>query len=283
MPRIEIQFNETFNLQFDCVKSTIIDAWLERLDDAITNYKIDDPKRFYGFSDETNALATINSTIRTINNYFEPQIDLLSSIYDYDRLNYLHHIFETKHGLLDKQTDEFRSYPLEYQKALAQLNIDVHRCESFVRGNRPRFVVTYFDQPKVNKLSVEDYSYMTNILEFGTIYLNYVEIGKTLEDLAQDNDQYISDDAFKPLVNYSSDFNVKFWDSDLTKVKQINTMMDTYYEEHKDFFLSGGYERNHPHLKAGSIPLAKLNSTLSREEILQQLKNNQCVTRIKIK
>jgi hypothetical protein len=33
-------------------------------------------------------------------------------------------------------------------------------------------------------------------IKFGTVYLNYCEIGKTVEDLANDNDKYIGDDAF---------------------------------------------------------------------------------------
>jgi hypothetical protein len=286
MSSIEITFNHSFTLSFACFQSTISERWLAKLHDAINHYEIDDRERFYGFSvnDKQLALQKITNTIDTINKHNPIIKRTIQSLDDIDTLNYLHHMFEVHHGLLDQAPDDFNCFPLEYQKALSQLNIDVHRCESVGRGgNKPRFVVTYFNQPKTEYLTDTELGLMTNTYEFGTIYLNYVEIGKTLEDLARDNDQYISDDAFKPFINFSSDFNVKFWDSNPTKVTEMNTMMTQYYENNADFFEHKGYARDHLHLRAGSIPVARLITDLTREEVITKISGNQIITYIKIK
>ncbi|MFM8008680.1 MAG: hypothetical protein ACKO86_27985, partial [Dolichospermum sp.] len=50
----------------------------------------------------------------------------------------------------------------------------------------PRHIVTWFGMNRNDKLEQEDYNHFTDYYEPGTIYLLYVEIGKTLEDLATD-------------------------------------------------------------------------------------------------
>ena len=174
-------------------------------------------------------------------------------------MNYLHHVFEVYHGLLDQQTHEFYiSSPPEVKTALANLNLFVHRCESVYRGAEPRHVVTWFGLPKTDVLSDADYDYFTDCYTFGTVYLNYVEIGKTLEDLAQDNDQYIADEAFRPFRHYSADFNVKYYNTSCDKISNNNQRISGYYQEHQEFFKKHGYDQTHPYLRPGSVPLAKL-------------------------
>ena len=120
--------------------------------------------------------------IVTLNQY--TQIDYqLNSVHDQDTLNRLHHIFEVEHGLLDaKSTDN------EFKEHLCNLNLCVHRCESIARGVHPRHVVTYFGLPKTETLTDDDYNYFESKITFGTVYINYAEIGKTLYDLMLDND-----------------------------------------------------------------------------------------------
>jgi hypothetical protein len=70
----------------------------------------------------------------------------------------------------------------------------VHRCEALVdtriTGKHifPRHIITWFDLAKNEQLDMIDYDYIDGNVEFGTIYLNYVEIGKSLEHLATDFD-----------------------------------------------------------------------------------------------
>jgi hypothetical protein len=276
---------DTFTLQYRLRDNSIVPKWCQRVEQAQDKYTIDDPGRFYGFGliqeQIKDAIEQINNCIKTINE-FESIIDRkLKDINDQDTLNYLHHIFEVYHGLLDQQTHEFwLRAPTQVQRALADLNVLVHRCESVSRQALPRHVVTYYGLSKTEVLNQEDYSLFEDAVSFGTVYLNYVEIGKTLDDLAVDNDQYIGDDAFRPFKHYSADFNVKFWSSDDRQVESNRATIKAYYDANSKFFESKKLPWGHPYLSSGSIPLADLQYTGNPKELLKELESHQWVTEV---
>jgi hypothetical protein len=256
-----------FTAEFNLLPCDISQRWAERLVAAQQQYPIDDPGRFYGFGsyeDQVNyCITNINQCADQIEKELQIPINRrLNNITDQDTLNYLHHIFEVHHGLLDQKSTN---------KLLSDLNILVHRCESVQRGAKPRHVVTYFGLPKTHQLEYSDYQYFTNRYEFGTVYLNYAEIGKTIEDLAADNDHYISKEAFKPFRHYTADFNVKFFDTTADEADLNNQRIKQYYYNHRDFFEQQGLNETHPYLQPGSIPVAKLRSSVKLEEIAKRL------------
>lgn len=234
-----IRLQHGYELWFDIIDSPIAQLWLERMM-IRHSWPLDDPRRFYGFNDPATekqiAQAEIQQCIQVIN-AFQPIIKRsFTSVYDQDFLNYLHHVFERYHGLLDQQnTDWWHNAPVVVQKALSNLNIAVHRCES-LRAHRPRIVCTWFGMPKTQSLTLDlirDNGRLN--IDFGGVYLNYVEIGKTLLDLATDNDSYISDDGFRPFDHYSADFVVYFYRDDQQSAIDRVTK---YYDQHRDFFQS---------------------------------------------
>jgi hypothetical protein len=259
-----------------------VPKWCERVESAQKQYKIDDPGRFYGLGSveeqKIDAVDRINNCVKIINS-FEKIIDKnLTDVDDQDTLNYLHHIFEVYHGLLDQQQHKFWSRaPDTVRRALADLNILVHRCESVQRQALPRHVVTYYGLPKDKILDDNDYVYFTDKIEFGTVYLNYVEIGKTLEDLTIDNDQYIGDEAFQPFYHYSADFNVKFWSDTDRQIELRRAKIKTYYDTNKEFFKNKNLPWGHSHLASGCIPIADLVYSGNKKELLEELKTHQHV------
>ena len=271
---------DTVDLTFTLRTNTVTEKWINQVLLAQKQYSIDHPGRFYGFRSieelRQQSLDQINECIRVINN-FEPLVDrYLTTVDDQDTLNYLHHIFETYHGLLDQQThDVWLRAPKEVQRALADLNIEVHRCESVSQGAMPRHVVTYYGLPKTQQLNDDEYIYFTDDYQFGSVYLNYVEIGKTLEDLAVDNDQYIGSDAFRPFRHYSADFNVKFWHSDDRQLWDKHVTIKKYYDDNKSFFQEKNLYWGHPYLRPGSVPLADLDKISS--DVLEVLNKHQWV------
>jgi hypothetical protein len=273
---------DTFTLQYKLRDNPVVPKWCERIESAQKKYKIDDPQRFYGVgsieSQLQDALNRINKCIQVINK-FELIIDrTITSVDDQDTLNYLHHIFEVYHGLLDQQTHElWQRAPANVRKALADLNILVHRCESVQRNANPRHIVTYYGLPKDKMLDLDDYQYFTDKVEFGTVYLNYVEIGKTLEDLTLDQDQYISDHAFQSFHHYSADFNVKFWSNTNRQIESKRAIIKEYYDANQKFFENKRLPWGHPHLSSGSIPVADLVYSSNKKELLEELKTHQHV------
>jgi hypothetical protein len=190
----------------------------------------------------------------------------------------LHNIFEKYHGLLDEQNTEFWFYaPDNVRRALADLNIAVHRCESVSRGSLPRFVCTWYGMPKIKTLPLNIMKQFGVITPaWGSVCLNYAEIGKTFEDLAIDNDHYISDNAFKPFNFYSADFNVKFYES----IPDIKNMIN-YYNQHSRFFRNHDINEFHDtRLLPLKFPVAELVTQYSREQLLNQIRQRQHVSKV---
>lgn len=281
MTVMTITFGDDYKLDFNLEPSPIAQLWLEKMEQRY-QWALDDPRRFYGFVDRDSALddaeQRLRHCIQVINSHEKIIEKDWTSVDDQDYLNYLHNIFERYHGLLDQQNTEWwHRAPDSVRKALADLNICVHRAESAAKQNRPRFVCTWFGMPKNSMLSqdvIEQYG--TICYEFGGVYLNYVEIGKTVEDLSEDDDRYIGDSAFQPFLRYSADFNVRFYDSmaDIAKVYR-------YFESHRQFFESKGIRSFDDYR---SMPrrykVAQLCSELDRESILSAIAQRQHITDI---
>jgi hypothetical protein len=272
---------DPLTLNFRVRKTPIAELWTHRMRERRA-WPLDHPDRFYGFGtplqERERAVADIQRCIATIN-LWDPIIHRPFE-YTQDCLNYLHNIFERYHGLLDQQHSEYwLCAPESVRQALAELNLAVHRCESVAAGNQPRFVCTWFGMPKIHQLAPELQSaYGDWNINFGTVYLNYCEIGKTVEDLAHDNDKYIADDAFKPFSHYSADFNVQFYDRNLSK---IYGSVQHYIDQHQDFFVAQNITSVY-NIKAQPLrfPVADLEYAGNREKLLFQIAQRQWVQQV---
>ena len=270
-------------LEFKIRSTPVAELWVERMQ-ARGNYPLDHPDRFYGFGtlaqEQLRAVEYIQKCIATINAHEY----LIERPFEYtqDCLNYLHNIFEQHHGLLDQQTSDYWSRaPESVRKTLAELNLAVHRCESVASGTNPRFVCTWYGMPKTHRLALDlQEQYTDSHIEFGTVYLNYCEIGKTTEDLANDNDKYISDDAFRPFDHYSADFNVQFRDQDLT---DRYGKIQKYIDQHRDFFVARGITNVYnTQARPVRLPVADLVNHSNQEQILAQIAERQWVQQVTI-
>ena len=254
--------SDCITLEYRLRPYSIVDRWVAKVKSAQTQYTIDDPERFYGFgsleSQIKSALDQINHCVTVINLHKPIVSKYLTDVTDQDTLNYLHSIFENYHGLLGQQDTEFwATAPEGVRRALADLNIAVHRCESVGRGAAPRHVVTWFGMPKMDMLADADYMLFETTWSPGTVFLNYCEIGKTIDDLAVDHDNYIKPDAFKPFKHYSADFVVRFFEQTPAHSNEKRAIIHNYYLEHQDFF--GPLK---PCYAIGSLPVADLVTQL---------------------
>jgi hypothetical protein len=274
---------QDLDLQFRVLDNTLAMSWLERMNQR-RQYTLDDPERFYGFNsreiDEQMALSKINDCIQQVQTRLpEYNRGPVIACADQDSLNYWHHVFETQHGFLEQ---EDRSDPLT--SVLCDLNVAVHRCESVARGNRPRFVCTWYGMPKTKTLTTElMQQYGTLNPPFGSVCLNYCEIGKTLEDLTQDRDNYISDEAFRPFNHYSADFNVRMHEETADYVADKLVRMQEYYNQHREFFFDQGFTTfQDPRLLPLRFPIAELIETQSREQLINAIRQKQHITQVSL-
>jgi len=285
---IDLVGNNKLTLEFQLLDSPLTDLWVERMNSR-GEYLLDHPDRFYGFNNQEEEVKRaehyVQRCIETINTYQKIVKRPFTNYQDQDCLNYLHNIFEQYHGQLDQQDTEFwNQAPYEVRQALANLNLAVHRCEAIDRGAQPRFVCTWYGMPKTLHIPQEHMlKYGTMSTFFGTVYLNYCEIGKTLEDLAADRDTYIGDDMFKPYDYYSADFVVKFWDDSVEEIRSKIQSMREYFNTHQDFFKSHGHPNfDNPRLLPLRFPVAQLIETMPREQLLEEIKQHQHVNRVYI-
>ena len=106
---------------------------------------------------------------------------------------------------------------------------------------------------------LSDYDLMTDHTAFGDLCLNYCEIGKTLEDFWRDQDEYVTANTFKPFRYFSADFNVRLYELSAEELQEQRTGIAEYYQANQKEFESAGIrDRRHPHLKAGTIVVAKM-------------------------
>jgi hypothetical protein len=182
---------------------------------------------------------------------------------------------------LDQQTHDFWTQaPQSVRTALANLNLAVHRCED-LKYNQPRLVCTWFGMPKIHKLDPSVAAQYGSLkVPFGTVCLNYVEIGKTLEDLVNDNDQYIGDDAFQPWQRYSADFFIPFFNIDNSKKLDA---LEHYIQQHLDFFVTCGITTVH-NINALPLryPVADLEDNRTPAELISLISKQQHITRVSI-
>jgi hypothetical protein len=278
-----IHLCQGLTLQFQIRSNPLAELWVERMQ-ARGSYPLNHPDRFYGFGSQLEerirAEIMIQQCITTINQH-DPVVERKFD-WSQDSLNYLHNIFERYHGLLDQQTSEYwQTAPVQARQALAELNLAVHRCETVLQGSQPRFVCTWFGMPKIKKLNPDQLAqYGETQIQFGTVYLNYCEIGKTVEDLAHDNDKYIGEHAFRPFGYYSADFYVAFFNHDLS-FKLLG--MQQYIEQHRDFFLAH-HITNVYNARAQPLrfPVADLKYTGDTKELLTQIARQQQVLEVNI-
>lgn len=285
--------DDDLTLTYNINETSIAQRWATLLDEAIQQHSIDDPKRLYGFDtvdiERQKAVDAINHCVDVINEYSPGFVERrMTPKLIQDDLNYLHHIFEVYHGMLNEPHQFFLEAPKEVRHALGQLNIEVHRCEAMAEGTvrkmLPTHLATYYDQPRgpgIRTLEDEDYEHFTMYSAFGTVYLLYVEIGKTLQDMAIDNDDHISDEAYKPFRHYASDFVIRYWGTSVETIGELRSIYQQHYDKNKEFY-DAQYNYSHIYNRPGNIPLAKLQTHLAPFQVVREIQKRQFVSSVKL-
>lgn len=272
---------DNFELRFAIRSTYLANLWMDRMRQR-QDWPMDNPDRFSGFGtpaqEQKRAIDMIQHCIGTINSH---QVVIERPFeYSQDCLNYLHNVFERYHGLLDRQTSLYwQSAPQVVRTALANLNLAVHRAEAALSPPRPEFTCTWFGQPKTHVLAQHvQQQYGTTNIAFGTVYLLYCEIGKTVEDLCRDNDQYIGEEAFKPFGHYSSDFFVAFYDLDLNN---MHPRIQNYIESQKMFFDKHHiFNATDVRARALRFPVADLQYTGTPADLIAEIATRQHIQQV---
>jgi len=189
------------------------------------NVPLIDRDRFYHFpgcyKNKKWVEENINLCIRLINEFKADAIPhKVEGEICQDLLNKLHHYFELYRGSILKPGKFYLSAPENVQKALNDFNLLIHRYESLIfmeeiwrkyQVTCPQGVFCYETDKRIRKpMSDEDFSEFTYDNVFGSIILNYCELGKPILDAFHDRDTHVGNENIRPLQYYSGDAMINF-------------------------------------------------------------------------
>lgn len=241
------------SILFEVFDTDIAQLWANEIKNNYPLYETDRFTHWPGSKkDETYFEKNLKEHVKIINNY-EKIVDL-ENFDSQGFLNQLHKHFEDMRGHVDYSTDWYKQLPVEIQFSVDKINILIHEYESFLAEKNqpfknPTIVGTFSNRP-THLLKEEHYQYFTHRWEFGTVYINYCEVGKPLLDVFKDRDDYVGKDAIRPQSTYSADFMIKFGP----------TVPEEYaLQKEKEFFNWYDQQKfNFKHLSLGMIPVAKI-------------------------
>ena len=263
------------DLRFKLLDNHFVPKWIDCVLEAQQKqYPISEPWAMYNLNDNLNEKYVIENLNRLMKEVdaIQPLFGLeISDVKDQDTLNKIHSIFEEHHGKLDewKLNPLFKGKPESFRLNLSEINQFVHACED--QNGSSKIRVVWFDLPKYKKFTDEDYALFTNKRNFGSIYHLYSDVGKPIEDLAVDNDDHHHD--LVPNIHYSADVVIYFMQDSEASVQKKERLHEQYKKMNQAYIESKGYEINDPRLTTGRIEIARLETDLGNEELLEQLKN----------
>lgn len=273
-------FQELFKLSFKVYDTDIGHKWFNALNEQVEqNSQIYEPDRFYSFpSDVWNEENIVNELNKCIDEINSTKTIIKHRAYvgmSQKNLNHLHHYFENLRGNINSPADFWLNSSAATKKILERYNVLIHRAEDFYLQKplnlEPRIVCT-FQNKKRYELSDNDYKNFTLVKNFGEVYINYCEVGKTLYDLYRDDDNIIGEDNIRPQRYYSADFKVHFHTTTQLHSNNILNKMDKWWQKNHNYLLSLGFSPNNPRNAIGNIPVAKIiDCDIENNNILYKL------------
>ena len=272
---------EEYVLTYKVYETTIALKWFECLKNQVLNADntTAEPDRMYNFPDnvwtEEKIVNELNNCIEKINGR---EIVITHAAYvgmPQEQLNHLHLYFETLRGGTLTPAEYWLKANNTEQLALERYNVIIHRAENFYRNKKqdsyfPRLVFRFKDRKRY-ELSDDDYQYFTLHRKFGEVYINYCEVGKPLYDVYKDGDDLVGEDNIRPLKWYSPDFTAYFHDRRKTSVDSFLEGMNKWWDINKNYLATLGFKKEDPKNAIGNIPVAMLESELSKEQIISNL------------
>lgn len=228
-----------------------------------TGVSVLEKQRIYGLN-ETWTEEQIVSDIRICVEKIASEVDALKPYdlgsFDQDKLNRLHAEYGKLMGSASAFQRASRDYSPEVVEAIAQLNVLVHRHESFVRHQKNpaygRIVVT-FEAKNKQPFVDEDYELFTPDYKAGDVVLNYCQVGKSILDYVADQDPHIPMEYVGPQKVWCGDFMLVLRDGPAS-FPHYQEILSSFWKDHRGLMASHGYFEGDPKLGIGSLPVAHI-------------------------
>lgn len=279
---------ESYHLNFKCYETDIAIKWFDVLKKQwVKDNEIKEKYRLYNFPNskwnEEKLVDEINKSIKIINDPNKVINHLAYIGMPQEQLNHLHHYFEKLRGGVLTPGNYWLNANKLQQNALEYYNVLIHKIENFYSSNNglPRVVCTFNNKERYI-LENHDYRHFTITRNFGEVYINYCEVGKTLVDVFKDKDVIIGDDNIRPLKYFSPDFSVHFYNRSKENAENFLSEMNEWWDLNEKKLSALGFVKDDPKNAIGSIPVAMLDTSLSRQEIIELISNFTVLDKIEI-
>lgn len=267
---------QSTDLQFNIIKSKAAQIWADCILKALKS-GLNESERFYGFpkqdkSDLTFLLNELAATTQKLK-ILHPELDFpeIDKGDVQKSVNRLHFEFAHSHHVTKRIN-------AENEKIWSAFNVNLHAIEnvftdqiSMKKNGLPlsRIVFTW-NEP--NRVDIPDdcYSDFTYALEFGTVYINYSQVGRHFFELFHANDNQLADEHIRPFRYISADTHLYFGPTTVDKYIRIGEKIAKWFDNNKEKFNRLGFFWGDPKLAIGYLPVARLqNLPKSSEEKLQ--------------
>lgn len=262
--------------------------WIKLLSNELKNGNTISP-RFSGFNSkhfDMNGLGNLlNLCIDVINSSNLYQIkERFNGEFNQSFSNIIHHHFEILVGSYEVKSNFWKNSSDKVREAILGLNYVIHDMEALDRAydnntktynkNVTSCIVHSFPAPKRLKIPTELLKLYEPKTQFGDLYLDYAQIGKTWLEVYLDQDPEIFIEAIRPPETLSAQFDIFLGNFELSSedIKKIN-----------DLILASGKSPNDPRHALGFARLAKLQTPYKSEDELKKLLEDKfCTTEITI-
>lgn len=259
------------------IDNNFTNKWLDELSWCLENCEFDHNECFVSFLSIKEKKDKLLRTISVINEFLKKlyknkNFIELPDVINWDNqefYNYLHLKFEELSGTFENPTKLFAISTENVKQAIRDLNFLIHELENdckFYSGENSFKIAFNKNQYRRLPLSINDYEYFTHDLESNCLYLGYIELGKTLVEVFEEN---------LPL-DYKNLKNLHFYSGEcLLKLGQPSFLS----QEFKDFCITNNINLQDKTLGIGNIKLGYIENP---DDVKNKLKNNQYLHSIKI-
>lgn len=256
---LETKTGNSIDLLFRPFRTSIAKKWAA---DVANNYPLYETDRFTNWpsSKKKHKYYEVNllNHISIINKYNPIIINGVPAQITQEYFNFLHKHFEDLRGHVDYATAWYNTAPEEVKYSVDRLNVLIHEYESYLEEQsqnykNPTIVGTFKDRPSY-VLDDTDYRHFTHQWKFGTVYINYCEVGKPLLDVFKDQDHHVGKQGIRPQSTWSADFMIKFG---VDVPKDYAIMKEKLFWE---WFNKQDLDVNPKYAALGMIPVAQLTS-----------------------
>jgi hypothetical protein len=283
-----VEFDQDLILEYQTLDTDLANRWYDLLRVVLSqDATLREADRLQDFPNsiwtESVVVNKINACLETISHHVSGISDRAVLGGSRAQLNLLHKHFEELRGGVLTPSTHWQQGTEQLRTAINDLNLHIHRLEDILDAESnpepwPHVIITFNNFQRL-PLQSTDYALFTTDTEFGTVYLNYCEVGKALWNVFFDADDVVGDHNIRPLRYYSPEMMLAFYDADL---HDTLPKFWSWWDDHTEHLAQLGFHRDDPDLSIGAVPVARLKNHWDRKDLINAISEYDSVKRVYI-